>query len=260
MTAATAPRPAPRRRTGRWIAILVAVVVLLAAAVVAAECIARSVVTNTVRSLVVSNVGLPDGQDVDVQVAGLVLPQIIGGSLDDVTVTSDDVTLGPITGDVRVEMQGVPVSGGSAAQGGTASVRLDEEQLRALLAQLPDFPSGTVAMAAPDVTFTSELSVFGVGIPVGVTVTPGAADGDLTLTPVSFDLGGNVIDADTLRGQFGGVADSVLGTRSLCMADRLPTAFTLTSATVQGRSLVAAFDLAGGIVNDPALQANGSCG
>lgn len=255
MTDATAPR----RRSGRWIAVLVVVVVLLAGAVVAAEFIARSIVTGTVRSLVVKNVGLPDDQNVDVSVGGIVLPQLIGGRLDDVTVSSDDVTLGPITGDVLVEMQGVPVSGDAPAAGGSASVRLDEDQVRTLLAQIPEFPSGTVAMAAPDLTFRSELSLFGVGIPVGVSVTPGATDGDLSLTPAAFELGGNTIDADTLRAQFGGVADAVLGTQSLCIADRLPAGLTLTSATVQGQSLVAAFDLAGGILNDPALQADGSC-
>lgn len=250
----------PRRRTGRWIAAIVVVVVLLIGAIVAAEFIARSVVTSTVRSLVVQNLGIPDDQDVNVQVAGLVLPQVITGRLDEVAVSSDDVTLGPITGDVRVDLRGVPVSAGAAADGGVASVRLDQDQLRALLGQLPDLPAGTVSVAAPDVTFETSLSLFGIAIPVGVAVTPGAADGDLTLTPASFQVAGNELDADTLRGQFGGVADPILQTRSLCIADRLPAGLTLTSATVQGQDLVATFDVAGGIVNDPALQADGTCG
>ncbi|MDF2045189.1 DUF2993 domain-containing protein [Microbacterium sp. Kw_RZR3] len=257
MTDATARTP---RKNGRWIAILIVVVVVVAGAAVAAEFIARSVVSNTVRSLVVEKIGLPDDQDVDVELGGVILPQLLTGRLDDVTITSDDVTLGPITGDVRAEMKGVPVSGGGAADGGTASIRLDEQQLRTLLAQIPDFPSGTVAMAAPDLTFTNELSVFGVGIPVGVSVTPGASNGDLTLTPTGFQLGGNSIDADTLRAQFGGVADVVLRSQSLCFADRLPAALTLTSATVQGQNLVASFDIDGEVLNDPALQRDGSCG
>jgi len=260
MTDAAAPTLTPRRRTGRWIIASIVVIVLLAGAVVAAEFIARSVVTNTVRALVVDKVGLPDDQGVDVQVAGIVLPQLIAGRLDDVTIASDDLSLGPLTGDVLVEMRGVPVSGGAASEGGTASIRLDEQQLRALLATLPDFPSGTVALAAPDVTFTSQLSVLGIAIPVAVAVAPGVSDGDLTLTPSTFELGGNTIDAGTLRTQFGGVADTVLDTRTLCIADRLPAALTLTSATVQGQDLVAAFDVAGGVLNDPALQRDGSCG
>lgn len=256
MTDATAPR----RRTGRWITVLVVVVVLLAGALVAAEFLARSVVTSTVRSLVVKNVGLPDDQNVDVSVSGLVLPQLLGGRLDEVVVSSDDVTLGPLTGDVRVDLRGVPVSGDAAADGGVASVRLDQDQLRTLLAEVPDLPASTVTVAAPDVMVETSLSLFGIAIPVGVGVTPGAAAGDLTLTPSSFQVGGNAIDADTLRGQFGGIADTVVQTRSLCIADRLPAGLTLTSATVQGQDLVATFDVAGGILNDPALQSDGSCG
>ncbi|KQT74364.1 LmeA family phospholipid-binding protein [Microbacterium sp. Leaf436] len=257
MTDATTPRRRPRRR----IAVIVVVIVLLVAAVVAAEFIARSVVTGTVRSLVVENVGLPDDQDVDVQVGGgLVLPQVLGGRLSEVTVASDDVELGPLAGDVFVELRGVPVSGDSAADGGVASVRLDQNQLRSLLGQIPDIPAGTVTVAAPDVTFETSLSLFGIAIPVGVAVTPGAADGDLTLTPASFAVAGNALDADTLRGQFGGVADGLLQTSTLCIADRLPAGLTLTSATVQGQDLVATFDIAGGILNDAALQSDGTCG
>ncbi|PTT16784.1 hypothetical protein DBR36_12155 [Microbacterium sp. HMWF026] len=109
-------------------------------------------------------------------------------------------------------------------------------------------------------SFETTVTLFGVGIPVGVTATPGAADGDLTLTPSGFRIAGNVIDADTLRGQFGGVADPLVQTQSLCIADRLPAGLTLTSATVQGQDLVATFDIAGALLNDPALQANGTCG
>jgi len=254
MTDATAPR----RRTGRWIAVLVVALVLLAGAVVAAEFIARSVVTSTVRSLVVKNVGLPDDQNVDVSVAGIVLPQLLGGRLNEVTVSSDDVALGPITGDVRVALRGVPISGDAAADSGVASVRLDQDELRSLLGQIPDFPAGTVTVTAPDVTLETSLSLFGISIPVGVAVAPGAADGDLT--PSSFTVAGNELDADTLRGQFGGAADSVLQTTRLCIADRLPAGLTLTSATVQGQDLVATFDVAGGILNDPALQSDGTCG
>lgn len=257
MTDATTQSRRPRRR----IAVIVVAIVLLVAAVVAAEFIARSVVTGTVRSLVVENVGLPDDQDVDVQVGGgLVLPQVLGGRLSEVTVASDDVTLGPITGDVLVDLRGVPVSGGAAAEGGTASVRLDQDQLRELLAQIPDLPASTVTIAAPDVMLQASLSLFGIAIPVGVGVTPGASDGDLTLAPSTFSVGGNAVDADTLRQQFGGVADAVLQTSSLCIADRLPAGLTLASATVQGEDLVATFDIAGGIVNDPVLQTDGSCG
>lgn len=250
----------PRRRTGRWIAVLLVLAVLLAALVVAAEFIARSVVTGTVRALVVEKVGLPADQPVDVELAGLVLPQLVSGRLDDVQVASDDVALGPLTGDVRVEMQGVPIDGASAATGGTATVRLDEAQLRELLGRLDGFPADGLTVAAPDVSVSTDISVLGIPIPVGISLTPGAADGQLTLTPSAFRLAGNEVDADTLRSQLGGLADAVLETRSVCIADQLPRALTLTSMSAQGSDVVASFAIDGAILNDPAQQENGSCG
>lgn len=250
----------PRRRTGRMIAIVAIIVVVIAALLVAAEAIARSAVVNTVRSLAVQQVGLPADQQVDVEVPGIVLPQLLTGRLGEVAVSAPDVALGPLTGDVRVDLQDVPVAGDAPAAGGSASVRLDPDQLRALLSQIPDFPADTVDTAAPDLTLSTQLSVFGIAIPVGISVTPGAAEGDLTLTPTSFELGGNRVDADTLRGQVGGVADGVLRTWSLCIADRLPAGLTLTSVSVQGPDVVATLDIDGRIISDPALQQNGTCG
>lgn len=250
----------PRRTTRRWIAVLVIAVVVVSGLLVAAEVIARSVVTSTVRSLVVDNVGLPADQQVDVEVPGLVLPQVIAGRLGEVTVSSPDVALGPLTGDVRVQLQDVPISGDAPAEDGAASVRLDPDQLRTLLSQIADFPAETVGIAAPDLTLSTEVSVFGIGIPVGISAIPGASGGDLTLTPSSFELGGNRVDADTLRGQLGGVADGVLRTWNLCIADQLPAGLTLTSVTVQGEDVVATFAVDGALLSDPALQQNGSCG
>ncbi|MFB3977599.1 LmeA family phospholipid-binding protein [Microbacterium proteolyticum] len=250
----------PRRRTGRVIAVVAIVIVLIAGLLVAAEVIARSAVSNTVRSLVVTQVGLPADQQVDVEVPGIVLPQLIAGRLTQVAVSAPDVALGPLTGDVRVDLQDVPVAGDAPAAGGSASVRLDPDQLRSLLTQIPDFPASTVGVAAPDLTLSTELSVFGIPIPVGISATPGAAEGDLTLTPTSFELGGNRVDADTLRGQLGGVADGALQTWSLCIADRLPAGLTLSAVNVQGQDVVASFDVDGGLLNDPALQQNGTCG
>lgn len=249
----------PRRRTGRTIAIVVIVVVVIAGVLVAAEVIARTAVASTVRSLVVTQVGLPADQQVDVEVPGIVLPQLAAGRLGEVAVSAPDVALGPLTGDVRVDLQDVPVRGGGPAAGGSASVRLDSDQVRALLSQIPNFPADTVDTAAPGLTLSTEFSVFGIPVPVGISVTPGATDGDLTLTPTSFDLGGNRVDAETLRGQLGGVADSALQTWSLCIADRLPAGLALDSVTVQGRDVVATFAVDGRLLNDPALQQNGIC-
>ncbi|KAA9150143.1 DUF2993 domain-containing protein [Microbacterium lushaniae] len=263
--APTLPFPAeeqrPRRRSRRWpwIVTLVIVLALVAAAALGAEALARGAVQTGVRQIVVTQLDLPADQEVDVEVEGIVLLQLLSGRLDRITVASDDVALGPVTGDVHVALTEVPLSADAAAGPGTATVRLDEEQLRSLLATIDGFPADTLGIAAPDLTIGTELSVFGAAFPIGVALLPGAAEGDLTLTPTRFTLGETDVDADALRAQFGGVADAVLRTWDVCIAEHLPAALTLTSVQVDGDTLVAGFDIDGALVIDPDLRASGSC-
>lgn len=253
-------QPRRRRRVWPWLVVLAIVVALAAGAWVGAEAIARGVVETGVRTLIGSQVQLPPGEEIDVEVEGAILPQLISGTLDEVTVSASDVTVGPLTGDVTVTALGVPIRADAAATGGTVTVTLDQDQLRVLLSEIDGFPADTVGLANPDVTMSTELSVFGLSVPVGVALTPGAASGQLTLTPASFQAAGAEVTADGLRQQFGGLADAVLRDWSLCIADELPAALTLTDVTVLSDDEVAAtFDVNGAVVVDRALLQNGTC-
>src|SRR6478609_1850844 len=97
--------PKRRRRAWPWIVALIVVVGLAVAAWFAGEWIAREVVTKTIREQVITQLSLPADQQVDVTVEGAVLPQLIRGSLDDVTISSDDVELEAFSGDVTVHAQ-----------------------------------------------------------------------------------------------------------------------------------------------------------
>ena len=94
---------------------------------------------------------------------------------------------------------------------------------------------------------------------VGVTLDPSVADGDIVLTPTSFELAGAQIDAAQLSGQFGQLADVVVRDWTFCLAEYIPAGVTLTDVQVDGDVLVADADVDGAIVTDPALQANGTC-
>ncbi len=255
-----APEAPRKRHPWRWIVGILVLVALAVGAWFAGEWLARDVATSTIRGVVVSQLGLPRDQDVEVELQGSVLLQVITGSLDDVTVSSQDVTLGPLTADVSAHATGVSLRGEGGLGAATASVGLDEPQLRALMGTVEGFPADTLGLAAPDVTITYPLQVLGVAFPVGVSLQPGAADGDLVLSPSGFRLGDATISADDLRGRFGGIADAVLRDWDVCIAQYLPAGMTLTDADVEGLRLVARLDVAGGIVSDPALQAKGTCG
>ncbi|MFV0374393.1 LmeA family phospholipid-binding protein [Microbacterium sp.] len=109
-TSGTAGSPAevrtPRRRRWPWLVAAGAAAVLLVAGILIAEQLARSATVSTIRSAIIAQVGLPADQQLDVQVGGFVLPQLIGGTLDDVHISADEVTFGDLTADIQVRATG----------------------------------------------------------------------------------------------------------------------------------------------------------
>jgi hypothetical protein len=257
---APAETPRRRRRVWPWIVALIVVVVLAVVAFFAAETLARDAVERTVTTEISERLALPADHEVAVDVPGLVIPQLLGGSLNEITVSSEDVPVGSFQGDVTVTATDVPIQQGADIGGATATVTLDEAQLRSLLATVEGFPAETVGLDDPNVTMSTELQVFGVGFPIGVALSPSVSGGDILLTPASFDLAGAEVDAAQLTNRFGPLADIVVRDWPVCLAQYIPAGVTLTGVEVDGDTLVAEADVDGGIVTDPALQENGSCG
>lgn len=256
-----APEPQPRkRRVWPWIVGVTIVAAVLAAVWFTVEWLAREAVTAGVRTYIVDELNLPADQRIDIDIEGMMIPQLIAGSFGDVRIASEDVVLGSFAGDVAIEARDVPIRGGGDASGGTATVVVDQEQLRTLMSTVEGFPADSLALAAPDVTMSTELQVFGVGFPVGVALQPSAAEGDLVLTPSAFQVGGADVSADRVRDQFGVLADVVLQDWDVCIAQYIPAGVTLTGVAVTDAGLTATLDIDGGIVNDPSLQENGTCG
>lgn len=252
--------PRRRRRAWPWLVTLAIVLALLAGAAVGAEWLARGMVQGAIRTLVVSQLDL-GGSDVDVELGdGLVIPQVLSGRLNEVTVSSDDVEVGPVSGDARVTITDMPIRADAAAGPGTATVRVDEEQLQSLLATTEGFPADAVGIAAPEVSVSTDLSVLGIPMPVSVDLQPGAADGQLTLTPTRFIAAGAEVSPEELRSRLGGLADPFTRTWNICIAQHLPAALTLTSVTAEESDVVATFDIDGAVVVDSALRQKGSCG
>lgn len=250
-------RPA-RKRRWPWIVVLLIVVALAAAAWFGGEAIARSIVERTIREQITRQLDLPADHRIDVDVPGPILPQLIVGTLADVAISSDDVPLRGVTADVSVSAQDVSIHGGDWS-GAVATVTLDQSQLQALMAAVPDFPAASVGIDAPDLTAQFDLRVLGLEIPVGVSLTPSASGGDIVLTPASLRVAGAEITADALRQQFGALASTVLRDWDVCIADRLPKAVELTGVTVKRESVVADFEIDSAILADKAAQAKGTC-
>ena len=249
--------PQTVRRRARWPWVVLVVVLVLAGLIVAGELAARAIVPSTVRSLVISNLDLPADQQLDVQTPGVLLPQLISGTLDEVRLASDDVTIGGITGSARVTATDVPITGGElgAAEG---TVSIDQDEFSSLL-ENSQLPITRIALAAPNATVEGELELFGRQVPVGLTVTPAAEDGDLLLAPVSLMINGAQVDLGAVAGMVGGAAASITQPQRVCIADRLPAGITLTGLRIEGTRAVADISADGRITVDPALLENGTC-
>lgn len=253
MTTVTAPR---RRRRG-WVVVIV-VVAVLAALVVAAEFAARAIVPQVVRSQLIENLGLPADQAIDVEIPGLVLPQLAVGSIAQMSVSADDVDVEGISGDVRVDIEDAPVRGGDWSSARAVFV-LDEDQVRTILSRVDGFPVDAFRLAPPEVALDTELNLFEAAIPLGVRLSAAAEDGDLVLSPTTFRLGDVDVSADALREQVGPLVGSFAQSWPVCLAQYLPRALTLTGVAVEERGVVATFDIDSAILRDETAQQPGSC-
>ncbi|MCS3441641.1 LmeA family phospholipid-binding protein [Microbacterium phyllosphaerae] len=253
---AVAAAPAKRKRK-RWPWVLLIVVVVLALLAVAAELVVRSVLPGVVRGIVIDQLDLPADQQLDVEADGILLPQLIGGTLDTLHLSTDSVTLQGITGAADVTATGVPLRGGDLG-GATGTIRIDESQFTALLAGT-DLPVETVTLDAPNATVAGSVTALGIAIPLSLTVTPGVAEGDLELTPVSATIGGLEVDLDQVGSSLGSLGDRLTETQRICIADQLPAGITLTGLEIDGTEAVIDVDVDGAIATDASLLDKGVC-
>lgn len=248
----------PARRRRRWPWVVGILIVVIALLVVAAEFLARSLLPGIVRGIVIEQLDLPADQELDVTAGGILLPQLIGGRLDELRLQADSITVGGITGAADVTATGVGVRGDSL-DAAIGTIRIEESQFTALL-DGTDLPIDAIAFEGENVTATGAVSVLGMSLPISLTALPGAEEGDVTLTPIALRLGGVEIDADQVADRLGDLGQRITDTQRICIADRLPAGVTLTGLSIDGSEAVIALDVAGGILSDAALQQNGSCG
>jgi len=242
-----------------WILGLAGVAVIAVAAWFAGEWIATQIVTSTVRQQVIEQLALPADQEVDVTVAEPVIPQLLKGSIDAITVSSPDVPIESFTGDVTVHATGVPIRGDGDAESATATVSMDQKQLQGLLSTVDGFPADTVGLADPNVTVSKDVTFLGATIPLGIGLTPSAKNGELILSPDYVKVAGAQLSAADVESRFGKAASAVIHDYPVCIATYIPVGMKLSQVAVTGNQLVAHFDIDGAIIHDKALQQKGTC-
>jgi hypothetical protein len=180
---ATTPAPKQRHRGRTTAIVLVSVLVVLAVLVVVAEFVLRGVVDRQVAQQVEQS--LPDGTtgSVDAHAKGVIIPQLLGGSLDDVDIHSKRITVD------------VPLDGAGAVHDVDGTVTLASSSIKDLAKYSPLFDrmslvdggvqlSGKTAVLGYQISYLARGSVVAQHSGRGITITPKT----VRITNSSLDL------------------------------------------------------------------------
>ena len=263
-TASTHPDarvPSSKRRRPVLAAVIVgAVLLVLAGVLVIADNVARNVVRDRIASELDTALPVERGSDVAVEVGGFsMLAQLAAGRLERIEVTAAAVDFGVISGAAKAVAMGVPLDRSQPADAVTIDLYVPEDELVNLADNLSGIPLDTISIDGDEILLETEVRVFGIPIPISIGIAPGATDGQLSFDPNSLSVSQATVTAEQLRRVLGPVAGAVLQTRSLCIAEFLPEAFTLESADIRRDELVVRLAADTVTLSDEALQQVGAC-
>ena len=255
---------APVRKRRRWLGWVIALVIVIVVAIIGllvAESYARATAEQYVRDQVRTVFALPEDQDVDVSIGpGSVLLQAVRGSIDSIEVGVAAVTFGELTGDVALTATDVPLDSAAPLSALDVSFSIAEDDLQSLTGFLDDINLTSVQLVGDEVEVGSSFELIGFTFPVTVLLAPTIVDGQLSLDPSTIAIDGNDISVQDLRDSLlGGFAGEILAARSICVAEYIPAALTVTDVAIADDRLVldlASRDIA---LGDPAFTTPGTC-
>ena len=254
---------APPRRRHRAVKAVIAIVItlgVLVVAFIAVDSWARRQVADFVAEKVRTALSLDNGEPVSVDVGGTsVIAQVVTGSLEDVAVNIDEVTIGDLTGGISLRAEGVPVDASKPVDRVQIEFRVGEDGIQSLAHTLSATAIDSVRLVDGEIQVGTELSVFGVPFSVGLGVEPFADGGQIGFTPTSVELGGSRTSADSLIETFGSPARQLLQTRSLCVATWLPESLSVDEVEVRDTTLVVTIGASRAFIDEKSLSTLGTC-
>ncbi|WP_167052066.1 DUF2993 domain-containing protein [Salinibacterium sp. ZJ77] len=254
--------PAPRsRRIWPWV-VAVFLIVLVSAVIALIETVGRGIAVSAVEQEVRTALDVPAETPVGVDLGpGSLAFQALTGRIEQVNVTVDPLALGPLSGEVLIEARGVPLDQNAPVRDLQVSYRVPEEALGGIADRLSGVDITSVSLEDAEIVASGEVSLLGMTLPLGLGLTPGAADGVLTFTPTSIRIGDSTFDAATLASDrfWGDAARTITQTRAVCIADRLPAALTLEDVRVDGGELVVELNGAGQALGGSEFRTKGVC-
>ena len=191
-----------RRRGRRWLVVLLVLVVVLTAGAVGAEYLVRGQVDAAVRS------ALPGlSEDARITTKGIVLRQLLGGSLDSLAVDSKSLEITPkgegggtvTLSDVDVDLSHISLRSPYPTDTVTASGTISWRQVTALAAREHPKIQGMTLQAKR--AGTSAQDPGAIQASAALLGMSGEADGNLVLTVTSTRMGGEEAGVDVGAGE-----------------------------------------------------------
>lgn len=219
--------PATRRRRGCLPTLLAVLVLLVVVAVVADRVTCALTQRGTAEAL---SAAVDDSEGVDVDIRGFpFLTQLAAGTLDDVQVRADRLTLNGFTVvDAEATATDVHIRDDQRAEHVSVTGTLTTEQIAETLRERTGWDIG---LTSQDGALTASTTILGVPAALTLTVTAAGADG-LAVTVAGVTLGGIAVDTGALPAD---LIASIVDLTSL--TDRLPATAAITDVTVTDAGL-----------------------
>jgi hypothetical protein len=254
-------RAKKKRRVWPWI-VTVVVLAALAAGFFVADAAAKNYAQDQIKQKLVAALGVDTTTDVQVTIGGgSVLLQALSGKLTKVDVAIPKLAFGDLVGSATLHATQVPLDENAPLQKLAISYRVSEKNVGVLASDLSGMKLDSITLDKPEIVANSSFSVFGIGIPVGLGLTPSVAKGQLVFTPTTIQVNGADFTAKQLFATpgLGTLARQLLHQQTFCVAQYLPKALTVTSAKVADHEFVLAISGDGAALGGSAFTTKGTC-
>ena len=254
--------PRKRHRGRNTLIVIVVIVLVLVAAFFVGDYFAKKYATNYVRDQIASSLGLPSTAPVTVDLgSGSILLQAAAGHINDVNVTVDPITLDGLAGSATLIAHGVPLNQTTPVKSLDVKVYVPTSTIATAISRVPSLAAlkPTVKLSGTHVAVTGTVYIFGFPQGIGATLTPKVTAGvpGFSIDTASFD--GATVTSAVLDKYLPGLTGLLESGTSLCIANQLPKAFTLTSIAIHGQSIVSTFTGNGVELNAASLSQKGTC-
>ena len=261
VSSAGAAAPKKRHRGRNALIVLIVIVVVIVGGALALDGVARSYASNLIEQKVRTELSVPASTPIDVKVdGGPMVLQLATGRLQQVDIAVNNLSVGVVTGQATLTALGIPLDQSKAIQGAKLHVSTDAASLKRLLTGFKGSPITSVKIARGELALGASFDVFSLKVPIVIQMVPGAKNGQLTLTPKSYEVNGATISAKDIGGTLGAFGTELTKTQTICVASVLPRNFHLDSLKLVGSTVQLGVS-AGAVVLDGSLfTEKGTCG